>query len=275
MYLIFVVDASVIFTLPEVFVVLFFSLHSLYGLPPVVWAMALLVMAVTGEATGNTLLYWFVKRLLVRTGRMPKRIETLMRRWMNFLILHDERIILLNRVIPVVPFVGAFIAALKWNYPKSLAFIVIDTSELNVHELRDRLREIIGEPADMPSGLQINVVSFGYKHGLPLDVDLVFDCRFLPNPHWIESLRPLPGTDAKVRRYVMKQEETQAFLEELSNLFELLLPAYVREGKSYLSIGVGCTGGRHRSVVIAAEIARLLERLGFPARVHHRDLERE
>jgi UPF0042 nucleotide-binding protein len=158
---------------------------------------------------------------------------------------------------------------------KGQADIVIDTSELNVHELRDRLREIIGEPADMPSGLQINVVSFGYKHGLPLDVDLVFDCRFLPNPHWIESLRPLPGTDARVRRYVMKQEETQAFLEELSNLFELLLPAYVREGKSYLSIGVGCTGGRHRSVVIAAEIARLLERLGFPARVHHRDLERE
>jgi len=158
---------------------------------------------------------------------------------------------------------------------KGQADIVIDTSELNVHELRDRLREIIGEPADMPSGLQVNVVSFGYKHGLPLDVDLVFDCRFLPNPHWIESLRPLPGTDAKVRRYVMKQEETQAFLEELSNLFELLLPAYVREGKSYLSIGVGCTGGRHRSVVIAAEIARLLERLGFPARVHHRDLERE
>ena len=158
---------------------------------------------------------------------------------------------------------------------KGQADIVIDTSELNVHELRDRLREIIGEPSDMPSGLQINVVSFGYKHGLPLDVDLVFDCRFLPNPHWIESLRPLPGTDAKVRRYVMKQEETQEFLEELSKLFELLLPAYVREGKSYLSIGVGCTGGRHRSVVIAAEIARLLERLGFPALVHHRDLERE
>ena len=158
---------------------------------------------------------------------------------------------------------------------KEQADVVVDTSELNVHELRDRLRELFGEPAGAPSGLQISVVSFGYKHGLPLDVDLVFDCRFLPNPHWIESLRPLPGTDPKVRRYVMKQEETQAFLEELSNLFELLLPAYVREGKSYLSIGVGCTGGRHRSVVIAAEIARLLERLGFPARVHHRDLERE
>jgi UPF0042 nucleotide-binding protein len=157
---------------------------------------------------------------------------------------------------------------------KEQADVILDTSELNVHELRDRLRELFGEPAGVPSGLQISVVSFGYKHGLPLDVDLVFDCRFLPNPHWVESLRPLPGTDPKVRRYVMKQEETQAFLEELGNLFELLLPAYVREGKSYLSIGVGCTGGRHRSVVIAAEIARLLERLGFPARVHHRDLER-
>jgi UPF0042 nucleotide-binding protein len=158
---------------------------------------------------------------------------------------------------------------------KEQADVVVETSDLNVHELRDRLRELFGEPAGAPSGLQISVVSFGYKHGLPLDVDLVFDCRFLPNPHWIESLRPLPGTDPKVRRYVMKQEETQAFLEELSKLFELLLPAYVREGKSYLSIGVGCTGGRHRSVVIAAEIARLLERLGFRARVHHRDLERE
>ena len=159
---------------------------------------------------------------------------------------------------------------------KEQADVVVDTSELNVHELRDRLRELFGDPVGAaPSGLQISVVSFGYKHGLPLDVDLVFDCRFLPNPHWVESLRPLPGTDPKVRRYVMKQDETQAFLEELARMFELLLPAYVREGKSYLSIGVGCTGGRHRSVVIAAEIARLLERLGFPARVHHRDLDRE
>ena len=158
---------------------------------------------------------------------------------------------------------------------KGQADIVLDTSELNVHELRDRLRELFGEPSGGPSGLQISVVSFGYKHGLPLDVDLVFDCRFLPNPHWVESLRPLPGTDTKVRRYVMKQDETQEFLEELGRMFSLLLPAYVREGKSYLSIGVGCTGGRHRSVVIAAEIARLLERLGFPARVHHRDLDRD
>jgi len=156
---------------------------------------------------------------------------------------------------------------------KAEADVVIDTSNLNVHQLRDRLRSIFsGGPADQT--LQTNIVSFGFKHGLPLDVDLVFDCRFLPNPHWVESLRPLPGTNPKVRRYVMKQDETEAFLAELERLFALLLPAYVKEGKSYLSIGVGCTGGHHRSVVLAEELARTLERLGFPARVHHRDLER-
>ena len=153
------------------------------------------------------------------------------------------------------------------------ADVVIDTSGLNVHQLRDRLRDLFaGGPSE--HSLQTSIVSFGFKHGLPLDVDLVFDCRFLPNPHWVESLRPLPGTDAKVKRYVMKQAETGAFLRELERLFSLLLPAYVREGKSYLSIGVGCTGGHHRSVVLAEELARILERLGFPAQVHHRDLER-
>lgn len=125
MYLIFVVDASVIPTLPEVFVVGFYSLHTLFGVPPILWAAALLATALAGEATGNTLLYLAVNRALVRTGRMPKRIESLMRRWTNFLLLHDERIILLNRVIPVLPFVGAFIAALKWRYPRSLAYILI------------------------------------------------------------------------------------------------------------------------------------------------------
>jgi UPF0042 nucleotide-binding protein len=153
------------------------------------------------------------------------------------------------------------------------ADVVIDTSNTNVHQLRDRLRDLFAAGPSEHS-LQTNIVSFGFKHGLPLDVDLVFDCRFLPNPHWVESLRPLPGTDPKVKRYVMKQAETEAFLGELERLFRLLLPAYVKEGKSYLSIGVGCTGGHHRSVVLAEELARVFERLGFPARVHHRDLER-
>ncbi len=160
---------------------------------------------------------------------------------------------------------------------KGQADLVIDTSNLNVHELRERVREQFGDGDGAQTGaaLQANVVSFGYKHGVPLDVDLVFDCRFLPNPHWVERLRPLPGTDAKVRRYVLQQPDAQAFLDELARLFELLLPAYAREGKSYLSIGVGCTGGRHRGVVIANELAKVLGKLGFPARVHHRDLDRE
>jgi len=158
---------------------------------------------------------------------------------------------------------------------KGQADVVVDTSDLNVHELRDRLRELFGDATRPDVGLQTSIVSFGYKHGLPLDVDLVFDCRFLPNPHWVETLRPLPGTDPKVRRYVMTQPETKDFLIELERLFALLLPAYVREGKAYLSIGVGCTGGHHRSVVIAEELGKVLERLGFDANVHHRDVDRD
>ena len=156
---------------------------------------------------------------------------------------------------------------------KGRADIVLDTSELNVHELRDRLRELFD--VDQTAGaLQTSIVSFGYKHGLPIDVDLVFDCRFLPNPHWVDELRALTGTDPRVRDYVLAQPETAPFLDEMERLFALLLPAYVREGKSYLSIGIGCTGGRHRSVVIATELARRLEPLGVTPRVHHRDIER-
>jgi RNase adapter protein RapZ len=157
---------------------------------------------------------------------------------------------------------------------KGHADVVIDTTNLNVHQLRERLAGTFGEAT--PEGkLQASVVSFGYKHGLPLDVDLVFDCRFLPNPHWVDELRPLPGTDPAVRAYVMDQPETGAFLGALERLFELTLPAYVREGKAYLSIGVGCTGGRHRSVVIAEQLGRALERQGFRPQVRHRDLDRE
>jgi len=157
---------------------------------------------------------------------------------------------------------------------KGEADVVVDTSNLNVHELRDRLRELFGDVPAPDAALQTSLLSFGYKFGIPLDVDLIFDCRFLPNPHWVEDLRPRPGTDEAVRRYVLEQPDAQAFLDRLRDLFALLLPAYAREGKSYLSIAVGCTGGRHRSVVIAAELAKLLAGLGFPASVHHRDLDR-
>ena len=148
---------------------------------------------------------------------------------------------------------------------KGSADVVLDTSQLNVHELRDRLVDIFSEDSRR-TALQVSIVSFGYKHGLPLDVDLVFDCRFLPNPHWIEELRPLDGRDAPVRDYVLGQTDTQAFLEELRRLFELTLPAYEREGKSYLSIAVGCTGGRHRSVAIAEALGESPRRSSAPTR---------
>jgi UPF0042 nucleotide-binding protein len=153
------------------------------------------------------------------------------------------------------------------------AAVVVDTSELNVHDLRDRLHALFAETRD--GALQTSVISFGYKHGLPLDVDLVFDCRFLPNPNWVDELQPLPGTDPAVQRYVTDQPESIAFLDELEKMLKLLLPGYEREGKTYLSIGIGCTGGRHRSVVIAGEVARRLEHLGYGPRVHHRDIDRD
>jgi UPF0042 nucleotide-binding protein len=149
----------------------------------------------------------------------------------------------------------------------------VDTSTLNVHELRDRLRELFSQQGS-ESTLQINVVTFGYKHGLPLDVDLVFDCRFLPNPHWIEDLRPLTGLDAPVRDYVLAQPGSREFLDELDRLFALLVPGYEREGKSYLSVALGCTGGRHRAVAIGEQLGQRFRRLGHRTAVHHRDVGR-
>lgn len=156
---------------------------------------------------------------------------------------------------------------------KTQADVVVDTTEMNVHQLRDRLLDLF-ERDDPTVGMQTSVVSFGYKHGLPLDVDLVFDCRFLPNPHWVDELRPLTGLDEPVRDYVMGKPETHEFLERLGHLLDLLLPAYRNEGKAYLSIAVGCTGGRHRSVVLAEEIAKRVEDQGFKPSVTHRDVLR-
>ena len=153
------------------------------------------------------------------------------------------------------------------------ADVVIDTTQLNVHQLRDRIRAAFGQP-DADVGMQTVIRSFGFKHGLPIDADLVFDLRFLPNPHWVDELRPLTGKDEAVRDYVLGQEETTAFLDKLVELFELLIPAYKREGKAYLSIAVGCTGGRHRSVVIAQALADRLRALGTDATVMHRDVDR-
>ncbi|CAN5652951.1 MAG: RNase adapter RapZ [Actinomycetota bacterium] len=156
---------------------------------------------------------------------------------------------------------------------KGEADVVVDTTELNVHQLRERIVALFGADTET-SGMQTTVLSFGYKHGLPLDADLVIDCRFLPNPHWVEDLRPHTGENADVRAYVMRFPETAEFLGRLDHLLDLVLPAYVQEGKSYLTLALGCTGGRHRSVVIADEVARLLRRKGYEASLVHRDIGR-
>jgi RNase adapter protein RapZ len=156
---------------------------------------------------------------------------------------------------------------------KSRADVTVDTTDLNVHQLRSRIVELFGDVSS-ETDMRVNVVSFGYKHGLPLDVDLVLDCRFLPNPHWVEELRPQTGLDPDVRDYVLAQPDAGPFFDRVDDLLELLLPAYAREGRTYLSIAVGCTGGRHRSVVVAEAIAGLLRGHGYAPAVTHRDVGR-
>lgn len=156
---------------------------------------------------------------------------------------------------------------------RETADIVIDTSDLNVHDLRRRIVDLFGDGAQRDT-TQVTVMSFGYKHGVPPDADLVFDCRFLPNPHWVEELRPLTGLDADVQEYVASFELTDRFLERLEPLLGLLLPAYVDEGKSVLTIAFGCTGGRHRSVSIAERMADWLREQGIEPRLRHRDVHK-
>jgi UPF0042 nucleotide-binding protein len=153
------------------------------------------------------------------------------------------------------------------------ADLVIDTGELNTNQLRARLMEVFGgeEPG---STMRTSILSFGFKHGVPLDVDLMFDCRFLPNPYWDESLRSHSGLEPPVRKYVLDRPETSKFLDKLDDLLTMLIPAYIREGKSYLTVAMGCTGGRHRSVVLAEELARRLRARGSAPVVIHRDIDR-
>jgi UPF0042 nucleotide-binding protein len=158
------------------------------------------------------------------------------------------------------------------------ADLVLDTTRLNVHELRARMRDSFG--GGTASGLRLSVVSFGYKYGLPVDADLVADCRFLPNPHWIPELAPMTGQDAPVREYVLSQPGSVQFLELYAELLRVVLPGYEREGKRFVTLAVGCTGGKHRSVAIAAELAARVAALlapegGADVQVVHRDLGRE
>ena len=156
------------------------------------------------------------------------------------------------------------------------ADLVLDTTRLNVHELRARMRDFFG--GGTAAGLQLSIVSFGYKYGLPVDADLVADCRFLPNPHWIAELAPMTGQDAPVRDYVLSQPGAAEFLTHYNELLRVVLPGYEREGKRFVTIAVGCTGGKHRSVAIADQLAaQVAEAFGAQADVQvvHRDLGRE
>ena len=153
------------------------------------------------------------------------------------------------------------------------ADLFIDTSDLNSNQLRQRVLESFGDNGGTEY-MKTSVVSFGYKHGIPLDVDVVFDCRFLPNPFWIEELRPFSGLDEPVRTYVLSQPETLDFLEKVDELLTSILPSFIREGKSYLTIAMGCTGGRHRSVALAQALSERLGAHGSAVSVFHRDVDR-
>jgi UPF0042 nucleotide-binding protein len=156
---------------------------------------------------------------------------------------------------------------------KAIADEVIDTTTLNVHELKRLVTRRFATSEGARLG--VTVVSFGFRFGLPTHADLVLDVRFLPNPYFIPELKPHPGTDPRVARFVLGQPDAKAFLERISDLLGFLLPRYRAEGKSYLTIAIGCTGGKHRSVALAGALAERLEGGGQPVRLWHRDVEKE
>lgn len=149
---------------------------------------------------------------------------------------------------------------------------VIDTTELNVHQLRDRIDDQFSEGTQRP--MRVSVTSFGFKHGTPRDTDMMFDVRFLPNPHWEPELRPYRGTDKPVSDYVLSSEDAKQFLRHVEDFLEFVIPRFEAEGKSYLTIGIGCTGGHHRSVALAEEISKWLVSQDIDARVRHRDIHK-
>lgn len=155
---------------------------------------------------------------------------------------------------------------------RRLADVVIDTTKFTVHELRQFIIDRFQKSGRRP--LLVSVVSFGFRYGVPADSDLVFDVRFLPNPHFVPRLRPHSGKDARVARYIRSFPQTGEFLRRIESLLAYLIPHYIREGKSYLTIALGCTGGRHRSVMLAEAIRLALQRKGYAAKVVHRDLDK-
>ncbi len=155
---------------------------------------------------------------------------------------------------------------------RRMADVIIDTSKFNVHELRQFIIDKFQRPGSRP--LLVSVVSFGFRYGIPSDADLVFDVRFLPNPHFVPKLRPFSGKDPKVARYIRSFPQTGEFLRRIESLLSYLIPLYIREGKSYLTVALGCTGGRHRSVALAEVIRRYLQTKKYSAKVVHRDIEK-
>jgi RNase adapter protein RapZ len=153
------------------------------------------------------------------------------------------------------------------------ADVVIDTTSLNVHQLTDKVAEAFG--SEQSTSLKATVVSFGFKYGIPVDADLVADMRFLPNPHWVPELRHLSGRDSEVAAYVKERPEAKDFLDKYVDLVETVVDGYLREGKRFMTIAVGCTGGKHRSVAMTEEIAARMRERGLDARPMHRDLGRE
>ncbi|MGA8764133.1 MAG: RNase adapter RapZ [Candidatus Sulfotelmatobacter sp.] len=154
---------------------------------------------------------------------------------------------------------------------RALADFVIDTSKFNVHELRAHITARFREQAS-EKGILVSCVSFGFRHGLPEDADLVFDARFLPNPHFVPEFRALTGRDPRVVKYIRSFPQTREFVQRISDLLIYLLPHYIREGKSYLTIGFGCTGGQHRSVMIAEDVGKRLHQAAYRVKVVHRDI---
>jgi UPF0042 nucleotide-binding protein len=155
---------------------------------------------------------------------------------------------------------------------RRLADVIIDTSKFNIHELRQFIIDKFQRPGSRP--LLVSVVSFGFRYGIPSDADLVFDVRFLPNPHFVPKLRRFSGKDPKVARYIRSFPETGEFLRRIESLLSYLIPLYIREGKSYLTVALGCTGGRHRSVALAEVIRRYVQEKKYSAKVVHRDIDK-
>src|SRR5437762_10850879 len=153
---------------------------------------------------------------------------------------------------------------------RAMANLVIDTSRFNVHELRSHIIELF-QKKEKGRNILVSCVSFGFRHGVPDDADLVFDVRFLPNPHFIPEFRPLTGRDPKVAKYILSFPQTHEFIQRISDLLIYLLPHYIHEGKSYLTIAFGCTGGQHRSVMIAEDVSKRLKKAGYRIKVAHRD----